>query len=357
MILPWHRALWNALWARPEQMAHALLLCGPSGVGKRVFAEALAARLLCETPNHEGMACGHCPSCHWRIAGNHPDFHCLEPEEEGDSALADAQSAQEAGSTETKKKGSAQIVIAQLRALQARLVLTAHRGQGRVTIIEPAERMNEVTANALLKRLEEPPEGCFFLLISHQPGQLLPTLRSRCQTWGFSPPPKDEAQAWLSATQPKAPLALLPLCGGRPLEAARLAAQGAQADYMRFVRDMQRLSTAQTPACVTLAGEWEQWLKSSAATASGMDRVRLLAWLQAWVFDLVLVASQTAPRFFTEQAACLASVVTKASRAQLLRGYHYLTQQRALAHHPLNVRLFLEDVLIHYCAHLAPPSQ
>jgi DNA polymerase III subunit delta' len=337
-------------------MAHALLLCGPPGVGKRIFAEAMAARLLCERPTAEGMACGQCPSCHWRCAGNHPDLHRLEPENEAGAEDGSTTEGEEgAPEGEAHKKGSDQIVIAQLRALQARLLLTAHQAQGRVTLIEPAESMNPVTANALLKLLEEPPDASFFILISHRPGRLLPTLRSRCQTWVFTPPEHPQALAWLAQAHPDCPKALLSLAGGRPLEAARLARQGALADYERFVRDMLTLQTGRTSQPITVAGQWEQWLKSNAALASGMDRTRLLRWLQAWMLDLVLLANQAPPRFFTEHATALAPLALSASRTGQLSCYRYLTQQRALASHPLNLRLFLEDILIQYCAHLAQP--
>ena len=82
-----------------------------------------------------------------------------------------------------------------MRALQEALTMTAHRGR-RVVIVDPAEAMNTFTANALLKLLEEPPDGCMFLLISAAPRRLLPTIRSRCQQWHAPRPDAEALRRW-----------------------------------------------------------------------------------------------------------------------------------------------------------------
>src|SRR5690349_3144604 len=94
-ILPWHAERYAQLAQRVANLPHALLFRGPAGIGKLLFAQTLAKRLLCENPGAGSTGCGACPSCHWFDNGTHPDFRLLEPEtaEEGDE-----------GETKEKKK-------------------------------------------------------------------------------------------------------------------------------------------------------------------------------------------------------------------------------------------------------------
>ena len=78
-IYPWQQALWSQLGGR-AQHAHAYLLYGPAGIGKRALAEHWAAQLLCQRPAAAG-ACGECKACQLLAAGTHPDYFVLEPEE------------------------------------------------------------------------------------------------------------------------------------------------------------------------------------------------------------------------------------------------------------------------------------
>ena len=80
MIFEWQAGLWQRVLDSAGRMPHALLFAGPAGGGKRDFAEALAARVLCARPGSDGHACGGCEDCLWRIAGNHPDLIRVIPE-------------------------------------------------------------------------------------------------------------------------------------------------------------------------------------------------------------------------------------------------------------------------------------
>ncbi|MDR1462607.1 MAG: DNA polymerase III subunit delta', partial [Azoarcus sp.] len=165
MIHPWLEPLWARLTALGERLPHALLITGAPGLGKRDLAEALAARLLCEAPVADGQACGLCTPCRWRQAGTNPDLRRLVPE--SDEARNTADEAPETGETSSgeSKAKSTQIVIAQVRAAQEALTMTSHRGGRRALIVDPAEAMNQFTANALLKLLEEPPDACTLILV------------------------------------------------------------------------------------------------------------------------------------------------------------------------------------------------
>lgn len=136
---------------RQEQSPHAFLFTGIDGVGKRLVAKTLIAALLCQEQDHP---CGVCSSCRQVELEEHAQMQVLRPE------------------------GTA-IKISQIRALLPRLLLSG--GQARFfVLIDGAELMNQEAANSLLKMLEEPPAGVYFMLLAQRVEQLLPTVRSRC---------------------------------------------------------------------------------------------------------------------------------------------------------------------------------
>ena len=330
-LSPWLQPLWRQVTSRIGQLPHGVLLSGPGGVGKRDFAEALAARLLCERASGEEMACGSCDPCVWRLSANHPDLHHLVPAAET--------------AEDDDKKQSRQIVIDQVRALQAALSVTSHHGGRRVVIIDPVEAMNPFTANALLKLLEEPPADATLLLVSSQPRRLLPTIRSRCQQWAVARPDAAAARAWLDAQQLPDAQALLELTGGLPLAAQRMAEQGAHEQLARFIADVERLPGGDP---VKLAGQWESWLKSKEAIAGGFDQLRLIDWMQRWITDLVSLRLGGRVRFFASRKHSLERLAERLSVSRSLACYNEINQIRRLAKHPLNLRLTLEDMLLRY---------
>ena len=142
------------------------------------------------------MQPGHCPGCDLLKAGTHPDLRVVQPEE-----------------------SSRQIKIDQIRDLIDWSGHTAQRNGWKVAIIHPAEVMNNATANALLKRLEEPAGRSLFMLVTHQPSRLLPTIRSRCQRLEFAVPNATEVIGWLQERLPTVQNLglLLSIAGGEPL--------------------------------------------------------------------------------------------------------------------------------------------
>lgn len=156
---------------------HAWLIAGPEGVGKMRFAQAAATRMLAEASAggvaEDGLAVAESHPVHALIAaGSHPDFRILrrlpKDAEKPDQDVARS------------------ISIAQIRALQPMLATTPSMGPRRVVVIDSIDDLERPGAsNALLKNLEEPPAGTIFLLVSHAPGRLLPTIRSRCRLLRF----------------------------------------------------------------------------------------------------------------------------------------------------------------------------
>jgi DNA polymerase-3 subunit delta' len=200
-LFSWHQMQWQHLWHAKQQnrLPHALLLVGIEGLGKKQFAQVFATTMLCHQPHDNGAACNTCSACHLMLAGSHPDFILIEPEQTGKA-----------------------IGVDQIRDIIKQANETTLKGGYRVIIIHPATAMNMNAANALLKTLEEPVPNTLFILISDQSLRLPATIISRCQKVVFSKPAHDEAMTWLTSQikdHKVDPQLLLKLADGAPLKA------------------------------------------------------------------------------------------------------------------------------------------
>jgi DNA polymerase-3 subunit delta' len=156
-----------------DRLPHGLVFAGPVGVGKATTARALAALFLCENPKGDAP-CGKCESCRVFEAGNHPDYHVITKE------LIRYHD----------KTGKSKGIDLSIHVIRPELIEQANRkammGRGKVFIVEQAELMNAQAQNAMLKTLEEPAGRTLIILLTDQPGMLLPTVRSRCQLIPFA---------------------------------------------------------------------------------------------------------------------------------------------------------------------------
>ena len=219
-----------------------------------------------------------------------------------------------------KRKPSKDIRVEAMREVVEFAQRTDARGRGKVVLVYPAERMNAITANALLKTLEEPPGDVRFVLATEAAHQLLPTIRSRCQSHTLVWPQADEALAWL-ATQgvgDDAASALLRSAGGRPSDALRQSASG------------------QSPAW--WAGLPKAMQQGQAQHLADLSPAQAIDALQKLCHDLLLKASGAQPRFFmaSQLPACQASVKS------LTDWFKRLVQSARTAEHPFNAGLMLE---------------
>jgi len=199
----WQQDIWQRLAARAAAgtLPHALLLAGPAGIGKRAFAERLAALLLCD--NVDAPPCGRCRSCRLYAARSQRDPEETRPDgslsqPDGYPGHPDARFVGHAWNEKARpQKMYTEIVVDQIRDVSAWLALTPQYGRAQIVLIEPADAMNGAAANALLKTLEEPSAARFIMLVSAHPARLPATIRSRCQRIDFQVPSPAQALAWL----------------------------------------------------------------------------------------------------------------------------------------------------------------
>ncbi len=324
-LYPWQCELWQRWTGLRTRLPHAILLKGPRGVGKFDFAMTVAQSLLCKEPQEDGLACNSCPSCHWFQQQSHPDFRLIQPE---------ILSAQEEAS-ESGKKPARQISVDQIRALMDFSTLSAHQGGYRVVLIHPAETMNTSAANALLKTLEEPAGQMLFILVTHKPQQLPPTVLSRCLALAAPLPPPDASTAWLKQQGLDDPAALLAQAGFAPLQAVRLAEEDEDAgEYKHFLQEVGR------PAQLDVLALAEQLQRTEPA--------KVIHWLQQWCYDLG--SAKLAGKVLYHP--CLTdAILNLAARIEifgLLRYQKELLVARREATHPLNPRLQFESLLLAY---------
>jgi DNA polymerase-3 subunit delta' len=243
---PWHEAHWQRLQSRLARGAlpHALLLCGPEGLGKRAFLQRFVRGLLCGQPQ-DGEACGQCRTCLLLEAGTHPDYMTV--------------------SYGLRKDGvqRKEIVVDQIRELSARLAMASQFGGWQIATIDPADALNAPAANALLKTLEEPAAQTMLVLIADAPWRLPQTIRSRCQRIEFHLPEPAQALAWLQAqgVADPASASALQAAGGNPGLAQRWAEEGALERRREVRRDLAALAAGRGETTEVV----RRWLDSEPA--------------------------------------------------------------------------------------------
>lgn len=205
---------------RIGRLHHALMVCGPRGIGKATFAFALARHLLQNPVQSEAPDVLTQPDQNSSVfrqvaSGAHPGLlHLTRPlDKDG-------------------KKFKTAITVDEIRRVSKFLSMTSHDGSYRIVIVDPADDMNTSAANALLKNLEEPPQKTLFVLISHAPGRLLATIRSRCQMVRLHPLGDDDLMIVLDALGETTPTdgerkkVLAALAAGSPRNALLLTRYG-----------------------------------------------------------------------------------------------------------------------------------
>ena len=317
-LSPWIQGQLSTLLQR---RGHAWLLQGPSGLGQYTLALELARAWLCEQPTEHG-ACHQCRSCHAVDVRTHPDLCVLMPETLSLELAWPLDEKTQKDLDDKKRKPSKEIRVEAAREMVAFTQHTRSGGATKVVLVYPAERMNHVTANTILKTLEEPPGECRFVLASEAAHMLLPTIRSRCQTHTLAWPTEDQALRWLESEGLSANDAavLLRAAGGRPEDALALAQNGLKASVWSGL-----------PKAV---------LRGDVSAVSDATPAQAVAMLQKLCHDCLAVQTGAEPRFFA-----LADIPTTGNVASLTEWSKDLMQAARTAEHPYNAGLMYEALV------------
>ena len=305
---------------------HAILLHGPLGIGQFELALQLAAAWLCESAESGSArvgACGHCAGCRLITARSHPDLALILPETL--RASLDMRRADEAvdapseGSAKTKP--SKEIRVADMRSAVAFAQTTASRGRSKVVVFYPAERINDVAANTLLKTLEEPPGDARFILACTAVDSLLPTVRSRCQAFAVALPDPATALAWLRERDVTEPDIALAAAGGQPQEVIE-----------------RRADSIDSPAWRELPRRLQ---KGETGAVAAWPLPRVLDALQKLCHDLMRSAAGAAPRYFPA-----ASLMAAPALGALAAWQSDLRRAAAQIEHPHHAPLLLDALVL-----------
>lgn len=311
---PWLQAQLESLLT---QRGQAWLLSGPSGLGQFELALALAKAWLCEAPTPQG-ACEKCGSCHAFDVRTHADLRVLMPETlflamdwPLDQKTQDILDKKE-------RKPSKEIKVDAARDAVTFTQVTRSRGSTKVVVVYPAERMNHVTANTLLKTLEEPPGEVKFILATEAAHQLLPTIRSRCLGHTMRWPAFEDSLAWLQTVRQPGEARPVSTAGEKaeegeaPKKAKARPAPAPTVEDLRVLlaatggRPSDTLTWVQQGASDEAARHWQALPKAMArgdvSALTDWTPKRAVDALQKICHDMQALAVGAEPRFFGLEA-------------------------------------------------------
>lgn len=330
-LAPWLEADLARLLA---QRGHAWLVTGTAGLGQFELAMAMAASVLCERPAAQDAlevklhkACGKCDACHMVRAKSHPDLAVLLPETLSLELGWPLDEKTQEKLDNKERKPSKQIKMEAVQDLIQFVQRTNSRGKGLVVVIYPAEAMNYASAAALLKSLEEPAGEARFFLATEDSAGLLPTIRSRCQSFVLTPPEVNLAVAWLASegVTPKDAGSWLKAAGGQPQTALAMS------------QAMPKLSDWQDFPKLIAKGA----LPSELPAALTETPAALVGALQKLCHDAICVSQGAEPRFFET----ITSNPSSASLYRLTTWSKALNIQARSSEHTLNAGLMIEALL------------
>jgi len=323
MLFNWQTSFWQENFSA-KAPAPAIILKGPSGIGKKQFAQTLAQYWLCENFSTQHLPCDICNSCRWVNADEHPDFFPLSPISD------DTEEGTESSKAKKKITPSQWIKIAQIREQQSSWLITPQVGRYRVCIIEPAEALQLAAQSALLKILEEPPAWLRFILVSNTNKRLMPTIRSRCRIYALPIPSWDQAMQFITETKQVNTPAWLSYHGGMPLiqqtESTQVSSEFTEIEWCRtFLGSLsdERISTHSIHA----------------------EPKQMIAFLQKLTFDVAQLKHTGQVHYLPTMQSLLAPVAQSANANSVWHFWRWLGQQQRLQNHPLNAKIVVRDLL------------
>ena len=355
-LYPWFTKAWSEI--QLDRMPHAIMIHGQPGIGKFDFALHLAKALLCENTS-SAKPCCQCEACHWFDTGNHPDFLGVVPEDQSHllphEAIDGADNADEKPKKGKKKaeddgdkadkKASSFIKVDQVRDALEGINTAPHRGIQRVVLINPVETLQAVSANTLLKTLEEPPESTLFILVSDRLDRVLPTIRSRCRLVALPRPQSDQAVSWLKG---------------------QLASQGMNAHESDIEEVLSQMGGAVMDALDHLSGAKEESANLSPMMLKALAEGAKVNWLgiaentykasmpeflvifERWIADLLSTQQSGHVRYYPTMKSELERCAKIANPNKLADFWKVLLDARRHELHALAQRVQMEALFIRY---------
>lgn len=331
MMYPWLQADLDEYIAKKDDLPHALLVQGESGLGKWQFAYRLLQVLIGEKAEPlKSLADIH-------LITTPSNYHLIDHVAFKDNAMRYI--TQEAVD---KKKPSKIIGIDQIRQMSEAITKSPHNATAKAVLIYPAEAMNQNAANALLKTLEEPAGDCYIILVSSQASQLSATIKSRCLNITLNVPDKERSKRWLLQQQPDHYEQdidnALHWCFDRPLNAQRFISQQLNANKT-FVADLNQLIN-QGLDPVTCASQWVKQIG---------DIECILSWLSFVYAKAIHFRQASFPQNLeTIQGlhTLYNSLLEKLSAQALFDCYDHIQSLKKMPSNIINVELALEDALL-----------
>lgn len=320
------------------QPAHAYLISGPARAGKGTLARRLAQALNCEAPRSlppDGVApCGDCRQCRQIEAGSHPDVSLVTL-----GGLCDR------ADHDHSKDGSKDIRVCQVRALELRVNRSPFQGRWRVEIVDPADALNAVAADAFLKTLEEPPANVVLLLVTAQEDALPETVRSRLRPVAIQPVPAERLERFLhergSEAGESALLARLARgCTGWALTAA--ANPALLEERARRLDAIAALGDAGLADRFAAAAQLAQrWSKDRAGVLAELD-----LWLEWWRDVALGAAGAERGILNVDRLDRIRAVAAKVAPAAATQAIQAVRETRVRLEENANARLALEVMLL-----------
>jgi DNA polymerase-3 subunit delta' len=314
-----------------QVIPHALLFSGIDGIGKGTVARRFAMAVNCAQRGQNAVTelpCGVCRNCRRIISGLHPDVLQVEPQ-------------------------GAFIRIDQIRALCDTLALKPFEGGTRLAILHDSQTLNPEAGNALLKVLEEPPEGTVLILTASQTSDLLPTIVSRCRRVGFNPLKRASIAALLVAQQQSSPelaVTLATMAGGSYAKAIAMS-DGDWAARRQWILEGLGLldpgAMADRPISHLLAFA-EQLVKAKAHLEDALELMK------TWLRDLLVVNYAPDQVLHQDLMAALPPETRCFNQGQLLAGYDAIEDAQSALRGNANARLCIETLILRLCGHIAP---
>jgi len=319
--LPWLKSSCSQLnnYISQNRVPQALLIIGNKGLGKQQLAEYFAQSLTCSTPQDNGCFCGSCQSCLLFNAKTHPDYIHIMPEEVGKA-----------------------IGINVIRQLTSKLALKPQFEQYRVVVINPADGLNNASANAFLKYLEEPTERTCLVLVTDSPSKLPATIRSRCQKLYVTASDESQITSWLKQQGLSANVnLLLRMSQGSPLFAKYLSENSVLTIRGDCFKQWLKVACGENDF-VSIA---EQWAKFDKATLD-----LLIFWLISWVMDIIKLSchKQATDIINLDLISSLQEIAKQLDLKQLYKYYDFLLLSQQRLDTQLNKQLMFEEILIQW---------